>query len=49
MYLTSVRPEIARHAEKIFFDKGILIAGAITFCILAYSFYFDDIIAFLFP
>jgi len=49
MYLTSVKPEIARHAEKIFFDKGILIAGAITFCILAYSFYFDDILAFLFP
>ena len=49
MYLTSVKPEIARHAEKIFFDKGILIAGAITFCILAYSFYFDIIIDFLFP
>jgi 4-hydroxybenzoate polyprenyltransferase len=49
MYLTSTKPEIARHAEKIFFDKGIFIAGVITFCILTYSFYFDDIIAILFP
>ena len=49
MYLTSAKPEIARHAEKIFLDKGILIAGAITFCILLYAFYFDNIIAFLYP
>lgn len=49
IYLTSAKPEIARHAEKIFLDKGILIAGAITFSILLYAFYFDDILAFLFP
>jgi len=49
IYLTSAKPEIARHAEKIFFDKGILIAGAITFFILLYAFYFDNIIAFLYP
>jgi len=49
MYLTSAKPEIARHAEKIFLDKGILIAGAITFCILLYAFYFDKIIELLFP
>ncbi len=49
MYLTSVKPEVARHAEKIFFDKGILIAGAITGAILAYSFYFDTLITLLFP
>jgi len=49
IYLTSQKPEIARHAEKIFFDKGIIIAGGIIFCILLYAFYYDNIITFLFP
>ena len=49
IYLTSAKPEIARHAEKIFFDKGILIAGAITFIILLYAFYFDNFIALFNP
>ena len=49
IYLTSVKPEIARHAEKIFLDKGILIAGAITGSILLFALYFDDIFMLLFP
>ena len=49
IYLTSVKPEIARHAEKIFLDKGILIAGAITGAILLFALYFDDIFMLLFP
>ena len=49
MHLTSAQPEIARHTEKVFLDKGILIAGAITGGILLYAFYFDNIIALFFP
>ncbi|MHA1146933.1 MAG: UbiA prenyltransferase family protein [Promethearchaeota archaeon] len=47
MYLTSERPEIARSPEKAFFDKPILVAGAILLVILFYSFYFDEVIEIL--
>jgi 4-hydroxybenzoate polyprenyltransferase len=43
MYLTSTRPEIARNTEKVFFDKGIIIAGIIFGAVLLFSFYFEDI------
>ena len=41
MYLTSAKPEIARNTEKAFLDKGIIIASALLFVILLFSFYFD--------
>ena len=47
MYLTSAKPEVARSTEKAFFDKGILISGALLIGILSYSFYFTRIIEFL--
>ncbi|MHA1281337.1 MAG: UbiA prenyltransferase family protein [Promethearchaeota archaeon] len=47
MYLTSEKPEIARSPEKAFFDKALLIAGAIFMGILFYSFYFDKIVEIL--
>jgi len=43
MYLTSTKPEIARNTEKVFLDKGIIIAGLIFGAILLYSFYYDQI------
>ncbi len=43
MYLTSIRPEIARNTEKVFLDKGIIIAGLIFGAVLLYSFYYDQI------
>jgi 4-hydroxybenzoate polyprenyltransferase len=47
MYLTSAKPKIARSPERVFLDRGILIAGSVLFAILTSSFYFDDIIGFL--
>ncbi|MFX1418507.1 MAG: UbiA prenyltransferase family protein [Promethearchaeota archaeon] len=47
MYLTSSKPDIARNAERAFFDKGIIIAAIILFIILFFSFYFDKIIEIL--
>ena len=44
MYLTSAKPEIARRAEKAFFDKGIIIAGFFLFLILFSSFYYDILV-----
>ena len=41
MYLTTSKPELARKAEKAFFDKGIIISGLLLFFILFFSFYFD--------
>lgn len=39
MYLTSSKPEIARNTEKVFLDKGIIIAALILMVILFISFY----------
>ncbi|MFX1394299.1 MAG: UbiA prenyltransferase family protein [Promethearchaeota archaeon] len=39
MYLTSVKPEIARNTEKALFDPGIIIAGITILGILTYSYY----------
>ncbi len=47
MYLTSAKPKIARNPEKVFFDKGIIIAGFILFIILFFSFYFEKIVEML--
>ncbi|MFX0153507.1 MAG: UbiA prenyltransferase family protein [Candidatus Hodarchaeota archaeon] len=44
MYLTSSKPEIARSAERAFFDKGIIIAALTLLIILFMSFYFNIII-----
>jgi 4-hydroxybenzoate polyprenyltransferase len=44
MYLTSSKPEIARRTEKVFFDKGIIIAGLLLFLILFSSYYYEIII-----
>lgn len=44
MYLTTNKPEIARNTEKVFKDRGIIIAGLIFGGILAYAFYFDAFI-----
>jgi len=41
MYLSHAKPKIARNPEKIFFDKGIIIAGIILIGVLFISFYFD--------
>lgn len=46
IYLTSEKPEIARNTEKVFFDKGIMIAGALLVGILFYAFYFELIYKF---
>lgn len=46
MYLTSSKPELARRTEKIFFDKGIIIAGFLLVLILFSSLYYDKIITF---
>ena len=43
MYLTSSKPEIARKAERAFFDKGIIIAGLFLVMILLIAFYYTDI------
>lgn len=45
MYLTSAKPEIARNTEKVFLDKGMIIAGICFVGILSYSFYFDEFIS----
>jgi 4-hydroxybenzoate polyprenyltransferase len=47
MYLTSSKPEIARRTEKVFFDKGIIIAGLLMFLILFFSYYYKIIIGIL--
>lgn len=47
MYLTSSKPEIARRTEKVFFDKGIIIAGLLLFLILFSSYYYRIIIGIL--
>ena len=47
MYLTSAKPEIARRTEKVFLDKGIIIAGIFLVGILFYAFYFDIILGIL--
>ncbi len=47
LYLILEKPEVARSAEKVFTDKGILIAGGILFGILTYAFYYDELIEFL--
>ena len=44
MYLTTAKPEIARSTEKVFRDKGILIAGVVFGAILTYIFYADSMI-----
>jgi 4-hydroxybenzoate polyprenyltransferase len=44
MYLTSSKPEIARRTEKVFFDKGIIVAGLLLFLILFTAFYYDIIV-----
>ncbi len=44
MYLTSVKPDLARSTEKALMDPGILIAGLIMGGILFYFFYFDQVI-----
>lgn len=44
MYLTSSKPEIARNPEKAFFNKGMLIAMIILGGILAYAYYFDELL-----
>jgi 4-hydroxybenzoate polyprenyltransferase len=43
LYLSSEKPEIARSAERLFLDKGILIAGALLFGILIFAFYYEII------
>jgi len=40
LYLSKEKPEIARRAEKLFLDKGILIAGLTLLIILISAFYF---------
>ena len=47
MYLTTAKPEIARSTEKVFTDRGILIAGLVFGAILAYIFYFETILEFV--
>lgn len=47
MYLTTAKPEMARSTEKVFRDKGILIAGLVFMGILAYIFYVDLLIEFI--
>jgi 4-hydroxybenzoate polyprenyltransferase len=47
MFLTSTKPAIARSPEKVFFDKGIIIAGLIFLAILFITFYFDEILVIL--
>ncbi|MFX0034949.1 MAG: UbiA prenyltransferase family protein [Candidatus Hermodarchaeota archaeon] len=47
MYLTSSKPEIARHAEKAFFDKGLMIAILFLLAILFSTFYFEEIVEIL--
>jgi 4-hydroxybenzoate polyprenyltransferase len=44
MYLTSAKPEIARRTERAFFDKGIIIAGALLLIIIFYSFYLETVL-----
>lgn len=46
MYLTSEKPEIARSTEKVFKDKGIVIAALIFAGVLFYAFYFEALIEF---
>ncbi|MFX0011058.1 MAG: UbiA prenyltransferase family protein [Candidatus Hermodarchaeota archaeon] len=45
MYLTSLKPEIARRTEKVFFDKGIIVSGLLLFLILFTAYYYNIIIA----
>ena len=47
MYLTSSKPEIARRTEKVFKDRGIIIAGLFLVGILFLSFYFETILVIL--
>jgi len=47
MYLTTAKPEIARSTEKVFRDRGILIAGLILGAILSYIFYIDVFLEFV--
>ncbi len=49
MYLTTQKPEIARSTEKVFRDKGVMIAALIFGSILTYIFYFDLIVDLLNP
>ncbi|NVM34705.1 MAG: UbiA prenyltransferase family protein [Candidatus Lokiarchaeota archaeon] len=47
MYLTSAKPEIARSTEKVFFDKGFIIAALLLSIFLFLSFYFNEIVEIL--
>jgi 4-hydroxybenzoate polyprenyltransferase len=47
MYLTSSKPEIARRTEKVFLDKGIVIAGIFLVGILFFAFYFNIVLEIL--
>lgn len=49
MYLTSIKPEVARSTEKAFLDKGIIIAGLILLIVLFLVFYFEQIIEIFIP
>jgi len=44
LYLSTEKPKIARSAEKLFTDKGMVIAGASLIIILAFAFYYEIII-----
>ncbi len=47
LYLSTEKPKIARSAEKLFTDKGMVIAGVFLFIILLFAFYYEIIIKLL--